>query len=64
MRRRFLPRPESIGSMTDKAGHVAWATEAVAELQRHCLAEEGGFDFLSEVKRGIVPGVTWVKISK
>jgi hypothetical protein len=56
--------------MTDKADHVAWATEAVDVFQRHCrtgdehatadlicdlghLAEERGFDFISEVKRGI-----------
>jgi len=59
-----------MGSMTDKADHIAWAAEAVAEFQRRChtgdehaiadlicdlghLAEERGFDFLSEVKRAI-----------
>ncbi len=56
--------------MIDKAGHVAWAAEAVEVFQKHCgtgdehaiadlicdlghLAEERGFDFLDEVKRGI-----------
>ena len=56
--------------MIDKAGHVAWAADAVAVFQKHCgtgdehaiadlicdlghLADERGFDFLSEVKRGI-----------
>jgi hypothetical protein len=56
--------------MIDKAGHVAWAAEAVAVFQKHCgtsdehaiadlicdlghLADECGFDFLDEVKRGI-----------
>jgi hypothetical protein len=70
MRRRFLARAEPMGSMTDKADHIAWAAEAVAIFQRRChtgdehaiadlicdlghLAEERGFDFLSEVKRGI-----------
>jgi len=33
-------------------------------MRHGIMTEEGGFDFLSEVKRGIVPGVTWVKISK
>jgi hypothetical protein len=59
-----------MGSMTDKADHIAWAAEAVAVFQRRCrtgdehaiadlicdlghLAEERGFDFLSEVKRDI-----------
>jgi hypothetical protein len=54
----------------DKAGHIAWAADAVAVFQRHCrtadehaiadlicdlghLADERGFNFLSEVKRGI-----------
>ncbi len=56
--------------MTDKADHIAGATEAVATFQRRChtsdehaiadlicdlghLAEERGYDFLSEVRRGI-----------
>jgi hypothetical protein len=56
--------------MIDKAGHIAWAAEAVAVFQKHCgtgdehaiadlicdlghLADERGFDFLTEVKRGI-----------
>jgi len=36
MRCRFLARAESMGSMTDKADHIAWAAEAVAVFQRHC----------------------------
>ena len=56
--------------MIDKAGHIAWAAEAVSAFQKHCgsgdehaiadlicdlghLADERGFDFLDEVKRGI-----------
>ncbi len=56
--------------MIDKAGHIAWAAEAVALFRKHCgkgdehaiadpicdlghLADERGFDFLSEVKQGI-----------
>jgi hypothetical protein len=55
--------------MIDKAGPIAWAADAVAVFQKHCgigdahtadlicdlghLADERGFDFLSEVKRGI-----------
>ena len=56
--------------MINKAGHIAWAGEAVSAFQKHCgtgdehaiadlicdlghLAEDCGFDFIGEAKRGI-----------
>jgi hypothetical protein len=60
--------------MIDKAGHIAWAAEAVAVFQKHCgtgdehaiadlicdlghLAEERGFDFLSESSEALGIGI-------
>jgi hypothetical protein len=46
MRRRFLARAESMGSMTDKADHIAWAAGCTGTPIVEILRDADQFDRL------------------